>query len=154
MGIPASGVTRQAAGQGLQRALRGVRYRAGGLLEASDRLGALRPNEGNAHAAEGQADELDWMLQQGVQIASCQGDAEMPSPGLMEGLEGMVATYAMCFRGNERLDGAAHCSELPKTGGAAAFSEFRHAAKSWNMERQVIGTFQVPEAKTAGLCWP
>lgn len=124
-------------------------YHAGWLLDASGRLAALWLNEGNAHTAEGQAEKLDWMLQQGVQIASYRGDAGMPSSGLMEGLEGMGATYAMRLRSNARLDEAAQevCPELPKTGGAAAFAEFRHAAKSWNGERRVIVKFQVPETK-------
>lgn len=124
-------------------------YHAGWMLDASGRLAALWLNEGNAHTAEGQAEKLAWMLKQGVRIASYRGDAGMPSPGLMEGLETMGATYAMRLRSNARLDDAAQevCPELSKTGGAAAFSEFRHAAKSWNVERRVIVKFQVPETK-------
>jgi hypothetical protein len=124
-------------------------YHAGWILEASGRLAALWLNEGNAHTAQGQAEKLGWMLAQGVRIGSYRGDAGMPSPELMNGLEGMGATYAMRLRSNSRLDEASQaiCPELPKVGGAVAFSEFRHAVKSWGTERRVVVKFQVPETK-------
>ena len=124
-------------------------YHAGWILEASGRLAALWLNEGNAHTAQGQAEKLDWMLSQGVRIGSYRGDAGMPSPELMNGLEGMGATYAMRLRSNSRLDEASQaiCPELPKVGGAVAFSEFQHAVKSWGTERRVVVKFQVPETK-------
>jgi len=124
-------------------------YHAGWLLDASGRLAALWLNEGNAHTADGQAGKLAWMLKQGVRIASYRGDAGMPSPALMDGLEKMGATYAMRLRSNSRLDDAAQaiCPELPKVGGASAFRDFRHAVKSWGTERRVVVKFQVPERK-------
>jgi hypothetical protein len=124
-------------------------YHAGWMLEASGRLAALWLNEGNAHTAEGQAEKLAWMLDQGARIGSYRGDAGMPSPRLMDGLEAMGATYAMRLRSNARLDEAAQaiCPELPKVGGAVAFSEFQHAVKSWGTDRRVVVKFQVPETK-------
>lgn len=124
-------------------------YHAGWMLDASGRLAALWLNEGNAHTAEGQAEKLAWMLDQGVRIGSYRGDAGMPSAGLMSGLEGMGATYAMRLRSNSRLDEAAQaiCPELPKVGGAVAFGEFQHAVKSWGTDRRVVVKFQVPETK-------
>lgn len=124
-------------------------YHAGWILDASGRLAALWLNEGNAHTAEGQAGKLSWMLKQGVRIGSYRGDAGMPSDGLMSGLESMGATYAMRLRSNPRLDEAAQtiCPELPKVGGAVAFSEFHYAAKSWGTDRRVVVKFQVPETK-------
>jgi hypothetical protein len=124
-------------------------YHAGWILEASGRLAALWLNEGNAHTAQGQAEKLGWMLAQGVRIGSYRGDAGMPSPELMNGLESMGATYAMRLRSNSRLDEASQaiCPELPKVGGAVAFSEFQHAVKSWGTERRVVVKFQVPETK-------
>ena len=124
-------------------------YHAGWMLEASGRLAALWLNEGNAHTAEGQAEKLAWMLDQGARIGSYRGDAGMPSPRLMDGLEAMGATYAMRLRSNARLDEAAQaiCPELPKVGGAVAFSEFQHAVKSWVTDRRVVVKFQVPETK-------
>ncbi|MDE3246922.1 MAG: transposase [Acidobacteriota bacterium] len=124
-------------------------YHAGWMLEGQGRLAALWLNEGNAHTADGQAEKLEWMLAQGVPIGSYRGDAGMPSPKLMSGLEAMGATYAMRLRSNPRLDEAAQaiCPELPKVGGAAAFREFQHAVKSWGAERRVVVKFQVPETK-------
>ena len=124
-------------------------YHAGWLLDASGRLAALWLNEGNAHTADGQAEKLAWMLEEGARIGSYRGDAGMPSAGLMNGLEAMGATYAMRLRSNARLDEAAQaiCPELPKVGGAAAFREFQHTVKSWGTERRVVVKFQVPEAK-------
>jgi len=124
-------------------------YHAGWMLDASGRLAALWLNEGNAHTADGQAEKLAWMLEQGVRIGSYRGDAGMPSAGLMNGLEGMGATYAMRLRSNSRLDEAAQsiCPELPKVGGAVAFGEFQHTVKSWGTERRVVVKFQVPETK-------
>jgi len=94
-------------------------YHAGWLLDASGRLSARWLNEGNAHTADGQAEKLAWMLEQGVRIGSYRGEAGMPSAGLMGGLEGMGATYAMRSRSNSRLDEVAQaiCPELPKVGG-------------------------------------
>jgi hypothetical protein len=124
-------------------------YHAGWMLEASGRLAALWLNEGNAHTAEGQAAKLEWMLEHGTRIGSYRGDAGMPSPRLMDGLEGMGATYAMRLRSNARLDEAAQevCPDLPKVGGAAAFGEFRHHVKSWGTNRRVVVKWQVPETK-------
>ena len=124
-------------------------YHAGWMLEASGRLAALWLNEGNAHTANGQAEKLAWMLERGVRVGSYRGDAGMPSPELMGGLEAMGATYAMRLRSNSRLDEAAQaiCPELPKIGGAVAFREFQHAVKSWGAERRVVVKFQVPETK-------
>src|ERR1035438_8220515 len=127
-------------------------YRAGWILEASGRLAALWLNEGNAHTAQGQAEKLDWMLSQGVRIGSYRGDAGVPSAGLMSGLEGMGATYAMWLLSNSRLDDVSQaiCPELPKVGGAVAFSEFQHAVKSWGTERRVVVKFPMP---THALAW-
>ncbi len=124
-------------------------YHAGWLLEASGRLAALWLNEGNAHTANGQAEKLAWMLERGVRVGSYRGDAGMPSPELMGGLEAMGATYAMRLRSNARLDEAAQaiCPDLPKVGGAVAFREFQHAVKSWETARRVVVKFQVPETK-------
>lgn len=124
-------------------------YHAGWMLDASGRLAALWLNEGNAHTAEGQAATLEWMLSKGARIGSYRGDAGMPSAALMSGLEAMGASYAMRLRSNARLDEAAQRMrpELPKTGGAVAFSEFRHEVKSWGSERRVVVKFQVPETK-------
>ena len=124
-------------------------YHAGWLLDASGRLSALWLNEGNAHTADGQAEKLAWMLEPGVRIGSYRGEAGMPSAGLMGGLEGMGATYAMRSRSNSRLDEVAQaiCPELPKVGGIAAFREFQHSVKSWGTERRVGVKFQVPETK-------
>lgn len=124
-------------------------YHAGWMLEASGRLAALWLNEGNAHTADGQAEKLAWMLERGVRIGSYRGDAGMPSPELMSGLEAMGATYAMRLRSNSRLDEAAQaiCPDLPKVGGAAAFREFQHTVKSWGTARRVVVKFQVPETK-------
>ena len=124
-------------------------YHAGWMLEASGRIAALWLNEGNAHTAEGQASTLEWMLEHGARIGSYRGDAGMPSPRLMDGLEAMGATYAMRLRSNARLDEAAQavCPDLPKVGGAAAFGEFRHHVKSWGTDRRVVVKWQVPETK-------
>ena len=124
-------------------------YHAGWMLEGSGRIAALWLNEGNAHTAEGQASTLEWMLEHGARIGSYRGDAGMPSPRLMDGLEAMGATYAMRLRSNARLDEAAQsvCPDLPKVGGAAAFGEFRHAVKSWGKDRRVVVKWQVPETK-------
>lgn len=124
-------------------------YHAGWMLEASGRIAALWLNEGNAHTAEGQASTLEWMLEHGARIGSYRGDAGMPSPRLMDGLEAMGATYAMRLRGNARLDDVAQavCPSLPKVGGAAAFGEFRHHVKSWGTDRRVVVKWQVPETK-------
>jgi hypothetical protein len=67
----------------------------------------------------------------------------------MDGLEAMGASYAMRLRSNTRLDDAAQaiCPALPKTGGAAAFGEFRHTVKSWGTDRRVVVKWQVPETK-------
>lgn len=124
-------------------------YHAGWMLEGSGRIAALWLNEGNAHTAEGQAGKLEWMLEHGAKVASYRGDAGMPSPRLMDGLEAMGASYTMRLRSNPRLDEAAQavCPELPKVGGAAAFSEFHHHVKSWGTDRRVVVKFQVPETK-------
>lgn len=124
-------------------------YHAGWMFDASGRIAALWLNEGNAHTAKGQADRLAWMVSQGARIASYRGDAGMPSSGLLDALESMGATYAMRLRSNTRLDEAAQaiCPPLPTVGGAAAFGEFRHGAKSWGAERRVIVKWQVPETK-------
>ena len=124
-------------------------YHAGWMLEGSGRIAALWLNEGNAHTAEGQAEKLEWMLANGARIGSYRGDAGMPSPRLMDGLEVMGATYAMRLRGNARLDEVAQslCPDLPKVGGAAAFGEFRHHVKSWGTDRRVVVKWQVPETK-------
>ncbi len=124
-------------------------YHAGWMLESSGRIAALWLNEGNAHTAEGQAERLEWMLEKGARIGSYRGDAGMPSPRLMDGLEAMGATYAMRLRSNIRLDEAAQavCPDLPKVGGASAFGEFRHHVKSWGTDRRVVVKWQVPETK-------
>lgn len=124
-------------------------YHAGWMLEGSGRIAALWLNEGNAHTAEGQAEKLEWMLEHGARIGSYRGDAGMPSPRLMDGLEATGATYAMRLRSNGRLDEAAQevCPDLPKVGGAAAFGEFRHHVKSWDTDRRVVVKWQVPETK-------
>jgi hypothetical protein len=124
-------------------------YHAGWLLEASGRLAALWLMEGNAHTAKGQADRLEEILEAGVAVASYRGDAGMPGPRLMALLNDRGVDFTMRLHANPKLDSAAQavCPELPKQGGAIAFSEFAYQAKSWERERRTVVKFQVPETK-------
>jgi hypothetical protein len=121
-------------------------YHAGWLLDASGRFAAQWLMEGNAHTAQGQAEVLTWILESGREVGSYRGDAGMPSARLLKLLdEGRVA-FTLRLHANPKLDELAqgHCSDIPRMGGAMAFSEFPYQAGTWERERRVVVKFQVP----------
>jgi hypothetical protein len=121
-------------------------YHAGWLFDRSGRLAALWLMEGNAHTAQGQSDQLTWMLEEGRSIASYRGDAGMPSARLLKLLDKEHVDFVLRLRANSKLDELAQdlCPDLPRMGGAIAFSEFTYRAKTWDRERRVAVKFQVP----------
>jgi hypothetical protein len=123
-------------------------YHAGWALDVRTcRIAALWLNEGRAHTAEGQAEQLTWLLDQGAPVTQARFDAGLIGPSMLQSIEGRVDRFVCQIRPNDNLERLADPLEPPMAqwAGARSYGEFRYAADTWTAEQRVVVRFQAPE---------
>jgi len=133
-------------------------YHAGWAVDVrTHRILAIWLNEGQEHTSKGQADQLLWMLNQGVKIDLSRFDAGIISPDMLNAMEGRVKHFVSRIKPNAVLRGLAEDVRpaSPLYAGARAYGEIRYAAKSWAKEERVVVKFVAPDGpKGAAAMFP
>ena len=125
-------------------------YHAGWAFDIrTGKLAALWLNEGKAHTATGQAEQLTWILDQDARVTLARFDAGLINPEMLNAIEGRVDRFVCRIAANPVLDRLADPLEPagPFHTGAKTYAEFGYGAKTWEKPQRVIVRFQAPDGE-------
>jgi hypothetical protein len=123
-------------------------YHAGWAIDIrTGKFAALWLNEGRANTAEGQADQLTWILDRGARVTLARFDAGLIGPDMLQAIHGRVDRFVCRIRSNSNLDKLADPLEPPGPlhAGATSYAEFRYGAGTWDQAQRVVVRFQAPD---------
>ena len=123
-------------------------YHAGWAVDVrTQRIAALWLNEGKANTAQGQDEQMAWVLDQGADVSLARFDAGLIGPKLLGAMAGRVERFVCRIRPNDTLARLADPIEPEGAlyAGARAYGEIRYGAGSWTKDERVVVKFQAPD---------